>query len=193
MNRIYGKPEAAVVAHVAPNPMADVIRSLSLAEKLELLRSLRQGEPARVTPGRGELDDQQRARAVVRSATLLAYTKQLFTVSDCVESVSDQSIGYRRMQDCIAATCVIDLGRRGWLGPPPRDDECERSPRVPGWPLAAEVSCPALGPSRRDLDSGSGPSSRAGRGVGRRGLRLQSPGIIGAVLCRRGLISREAT
>jgi hypothetical protein len=44
MNRIYGKPEAAVVAHVTPNPMADVIRSLSLAEKLELLRSLRHGE-----------------------------------------------------------------------------------------------------------------------------------------------------
>jgi hypothetical protein len=37
MNRIY----AAVVAHVAPNPVTDVIRSLSLAEKLELLRSLR--------------------------------------------------------------------------------------------------------------------------------------------------------
>jgi hypothetical protein len=45
MNRIYGKPEAALVAHVTPNPMADVIRSLSLEEKLELLRSLRQGEP----------------------------------------------------------------------------------------------------------------------------------------------------
>jgi hypothetical protein len=44
MSRIYGKPEAAVVAHVAPNPMADVIRSLSLAEKLELLHRLRQGE-----------------------------------------------------------------------------------------------------------------------------------------------------
>ena len=44
MNRIYGKPEAAVVAHAAPNPMADVIRSLSLAEKLELLHRLRQGE-----------------------------------------------------------------------------------------------------------------------------------------------------
>ena len=44
MSRIYGKPEAAVVAHVAPNPAADVIRSLSLAEKLELLRSLQRGE-----------------------------------------------------------------------------------------------------------------------------------------------------
>jgi hypothetical protein len=45
MNRIYGKPEAAVVAHVTPNPVADVIRSLSLAEKLDLLRSLQRGEP----------------------------------------------------------------------------------------------------------------------------------------------------
>jgi 3-methyladenine DNA glycosylase Mpg len=44
MNRIYGKPEAAVVAHVAANPAADLIRSLSLAEKLELLHRLRQGE-----------------------------------------------------------------------------------------------------------------------------------------------------
>jgi hypothetical protein len=41
MNRIYGKPEAAVVAHVPSNPVTDVIRSLSLEEKLELLRSLR--------------------------------------------------------------------------------------------------------------------------------------------------------
>jgi hypothetical protein len=46
MNRIYGKPEAAVVAHVAPNPMADVIRSMSLDEKLELLRRLHDGELA---------------------------------------------------------------------------------------------------------------------------------------------------
>jgi hypothetical protein len=45
MNRIYGKPEVAVVAHVAPNPMADVIRSMSLDEKLELLRSLQREEP----------------------------------------------------------------------------------------------------------------------------------------------------
>jgi hypothetical protein len=43
MNRIYGKPEAAVVAHVAPNPMADVIRGMSLEEKLELLGRLREG------------------------------------------------------------------------------------------------------------------------------------------------------
>jgi hypothetical protein len=40
MSRIYGKPEAAVVAHVPPNPAADVIRAMSLEEKLELLRSL---------------------------------------------------------------------------------------------------------------------------------------------------------
>jgi 3-methyladenine DNA glycosylase Mpg len=49
MSRIYGKPEAAVVAHVAPNPAADVIRAMSLEEKLELLHSLRRGksdEPA---------------------------------------------------------------------------------------------------------------------------------------------------
>jgi hypothetical protein len=45
MSRIYGNPEAALVAHVAPNPMIDVIRSLSLAEKLELLNSLRRGDP----------------------------------------------------------------------------------------------------------------------------------------------------
>jgi hypothetical protein len=50
MNRIYGKPEAAVVAHVAPNPMADVIRSLSLDEKLELLGRLRQGELVSTAP-----------------------------------------------------------------------------------------------------------------------------------------------
>jgi hypothetical protein len=45
MNRIYGKPEAVVVAHVPPNPAADVIRAMSLEEKLELLRSLQRGGP----------------------------------------------------------------------------------------------------------------------------------------------------
>jgi hypothetical protein len=45
MNRIYGKPEAALVAHVPPSPMIDVIRAMSLEEKLELLRSLQRGEP----------------------------------------------------------------------------------------------------------------------------------------------------
>jgi hypothetical protein len=45
MNRIYGKPEQAVVAHVPPNPAVEVIRSLSLEEKLELLRRLQGGDP----------------------------------------------------------------------------------------------------------------------------------------------------
>src|SRR5262245_44850799 len=45
MNRIYGKPEAALMAHVAPNPAADVIRAMRLEEKLELLHRLRDGEP----------------------------------------------------------------------------------------------------------------------------------------------------
>src|SRR5262245_54091013 len=44
MNRIYGKLEAALVARAAPNPAADVIRSMSLEEKLELLQALRRGE-----------------------------------------------------------------------------------------------------------------------------------------------------
>jgi len=33
MNRIYGKPERAIVARVPPNPAHDVIRSMSLDEK----------------------------------------------------------------------------------------------------------------------------------------------------------------
>jgi hypothetical protein len=45
MSRIYGKPEAALVAHVPPNPAIDVIRAMSLEEKLELLHSLRRGDP----------------------------------------------------------------------------------------------------------------------------------------------------
>ena len=44
MNRIYGKPEAALVAHVAPSPALELVRSLSLDEKLELLRRLQDGE-----------------------------------------------------------------------------------------------------------------------------------------------------
>jgi hypothetical protein len=48
MNRIYGRPEAAVVAHVPPNPAIDVIRAMTLAEKLELLQSLQSG--ARAVP-----------------------------------------------------------------------------------------------------------------------------------------------
>jgi hypothetical protein len=50
MNRIYGKPDAALVTHVPPNSMADVIRSLSLDEKLELLRRLRVDDVAETTP-----------------------------------------------------------------------------------------------------------------------------------------------
>jgi hypothetical protein len=46
MNRIYGKPEQAVVAQVAASPAVEVIRSLSLEEKLELLGRLRAGELA---------------------------------------------------------------------------------------------------------------------------------------------------
>jgi hypothetical protein len=45
MNRIYGKPEEAIVARVPSNPAHDVIRSMTLEEKLELLHSLRRGEP----------------------------------------------------------------------------------------------------------------------------------------------------
>jgi hypothetical protein len=44
MNRIYRKPQAALVEHVSPNPAVEVIRSLPLEEKLELLHSLRSGE-----------------------------------------------------------------------------------------------------------------------------------------------------
>ena len=53
MNRIYGKPEAAVVAHVPPNPATAVLKSMSLDEKLELLRRLQDGEfvsPASALP-----------------------------------------------------------------------------------------------------------------------------------------------
>ena len=46
MSRIYGKPEAAVVAHVPPNPALPVLKSMSLDEKLELLRRLQGGELA---------------------------------------------------------------------------------------------------------------------------------------------------
>jgi hypothetical protein len=46
MNRIYGKPEQALVADVAPSPAVQLARSLSLDEKLELLRSLQGGEHA---------------------------------------------------------------------------------------------------------------------------------------------------
>jgi hypothetical protein len=44
MSRIFGKPEEAIVARVPRNPAHDVIRSMSLDEKLELLRRLQGGE-----------------------------------------------------------------------------------------------------------------------------------------------------
>jgi hypothetical protein len=50
MNRIYGKPEQSLVARVPPNPAVEMIRSLSLEEKLELLRRLRGGELDEATP-----------------------------------------------------------------------------------------------------------------------------------------------
>jgi hypothetical protein len=46
MSRIYGKPEAAVVAQVPPNPATAVLKSMSLDEKLELLQRLRTGKLA---------------------------------------------------------------------------------------------------------------------------------------------------
>jgi hypothetical protein len=50
MNRIYGKPEQAVVAQVAASPAIEVIRSMSLDEKLELLGRLREGELVSTAP-----------------------------------------------------------------------------------------------------------------------------------------------
>jgi hypothetical protein len=50
MNRIYGKPEERVVANVDTHPASGVIRSMSLDEKLELLRRLQRGELADTTP-----------------------------------------------------------------------------------------------------------------------------------------------
>jgi hypothetical protein len=44
MNRIYGRPEQALVTHVPPSPALELVRSLSLDEKLELLRRLQDGE-----------------------------------------------------------------------------------------------------------------------------------------------------
>jgi hypothetical protein len=37
MDRIYGKPEQPLVARVPPNPVVEMVRSLSLDEKLDLL------------------------------------------------------------------------------------------------------------------------------------------------------------
>jgi hypothetical protein len=50
MNRIYGKPEQALVARVVPNPALEVIRSMSLDEKIELLGRLWTGELAAMVP-----------------------------------------------------------------------------------------------------------------------------------------------
>jgi hypothetical protein len=44
MNRIYGKPEQALITVAPPNPAVEMIRSLSLEEKLEMLHSLKRGE-----------------------------------------------------------------------------------------------------------------------------------------------------
>jgi hypothetical protein len=45
MNRIYGKPEETV-RQVETNPALPVLKSMSLDEKLELLRRLQGAEPA---------------------------------------------------------------------------------------------------------------------------------------------------
>jgi hypothetical protein len=45
MNRIYGKPEETV-RQVEVNPATAVLKSMSLDEKLELLRQLQRGELA---------------------------------------------------------------------------------------------------------------------------------------------------
>ena len=45
MNRIYGKPEEPV-RQVETNPALPVLKSMSLDEKLELLRRLQRGELA---------------------------------------------------------------------------------------------------------------------------------------------------
>ena len=50
MNRIYGKPEEALVTRVDSNPVAEAVRKLSLEEKLELLQRLRAGELVGATP-----------------------------------------------------------------------------------------------------------------------------------------------
>jgi hypothetical protein len=61
MNRIYGKPEQAVVAHVAASPAVEVIRSMTLEEKLELLHRLREGEPVALPVIDGSSNDLSRA------------------------------------------------------------------------------------------------------------------------------------
>jgi hypothetical protein len=69
MNRIYGKPEEAVIARVDEHPAMPVIRSMTLEEKLQLLHSLRRGESVELPRDRRKLpqplDDRERTRAVV--------------------------------------------------------------------------------------------------------------------------------
>jgi hypothetical protein len=45
MDRIYGKPVEAPVTLAPPSPVKSVLASMSLEEKLQLLHSLRRGEP----------------------------------------------------------------------------------------------------------------------------------------------------
>jgi hypothetical protein len=45
MNRIYGKPTETVVTHTPVSPEKAVLASMTLEEKLQLLHSLRRGEP----------------------------------------------------------------------------------------------------------------------------------------------------
>jgi hypothetical protein len=45
MSRIYGKPTETVVTHAPVSPARVVLASMTLEEKLQLLRSLRRGEP----------------------------------------------------------------------------------------------------------------------------------------------------
>jgi hypothetical protein len=45
MSRIYGKPTENVVTHTPPSPEKAVLASMTLEEKLQLLHSLRAGEP----------------------------------------------------------------------------------------------------------------------------------------------------
>jgi hypothetical protein len=45
MSRIYGKPTETVVTHTPASPERAVLASMTLEEKLELLHSLRRGDP----------------------------------------------------------------------------------------------------------------------------------------------------
>jgi hypothetical protein len=50
MNRIYGKPEQALITVAPPNPAVEMIRSLSLDEKLECCAVCRQESCVRRQP-----------------------------------------------------------------------------------------------------------------------------------------------